>query len=205
MTSTCATTANVGAAPVTPALYLQLERDGNDPADTSSFYHTFTGMAVYSEQDKFQKMTFADIEKKKANYIKQADNGWIAVVQHYFATAWCRRKASRATTKCWKCRRTCTPPAPSKPSAKSPRAPPPASIRTCGSARRTRRPWRRSPRPGTGGRLRLADHHRQAAVHADDWLHSILGNWGWTIVALTVLIKALFYPWPPPATAPWPA
>ncbi|WP_268630513.1 membrane protein insertase YidC, partial [Escherichia coli] len=46
--------ANVGAAPVTPALYLQLERDGNDPADTSSFYHTFTGMAVYSEQDKFQ-------------------------------------------------------------------------------------------------------------------------------------------------------
>jgi YidC/Oxa1 family membrane protein insertase len=26
------------------------------------------------------------------------------------------------------------------------------------------------------------------------WLHSILGNWGWTIVALTVLIKALFYP-----------
>lgn len=37
------------------------------------------------------------------------------------------------------------------------------------------------------------------------WLHSILGNWGWTIVALTVLIKALFYPWPPPATAPWPA
>ena len=26
------------------------------------------------------------------------------------------------------------------------------------------------------------------------WLHSLLGNWGWTIVALTVLIKALFYP-----------
>ncbi|MDA4697221.1 YidC/Oxa1 family insertase periplasmic-domain containing protein, partial [Enterobacter hormaechei] len=40
------------------------------------------------EQDKFQKSTFSDIEKKKANYIKQADNGWIAVVQHYFATAW---------------------------------------------------------------------------------------------------------------------
>ncbi len=26
------------------------------------------------------------------------------------------------------------------------------------------------------------------------WLHSILGNWGWTIVALTVLIKLVFYP-----------
>ena len=31
--------ANVGAAAVKPSLYLQLERDGNDPADTSSFYH----------------------------------------------------------------------------------------------------------------------------------------------------------------------
>ncbi|KAG0920993.1 hypothetical protein G6F31_020509 [Rhizopus arrhizus] len=41
--------ANVGSAPVTPALYLQLERDGNDPADTSSFYHTFTGFARYRE------------------------------------------------------------------------------------------------------------------------------------------------------------
>jgi YidC/Oxa1 family membrane protein insertase len=26
------------------------------------------------------------------------------------------------------------------------------------------------------------------------WIHSVLGNWGWTIVALTVLIKAVFYP-----------
>ena len=26
------------------------------------------------------------------------------------------------------------------------------------------------------------------------WLHTILGNWGWTIVALTVIIKAVFYP-----------
>ncbi|MYZ43219.1 hypothetical protein EYW45_09625 [Achromobacter sp. KS-M25] len=34
----------------------------HDPSDTSSFYHTFTGMAVYSEQERFQKFretTFA--------------------------------------------------------------------------------------------------------------------------------------------------
>src|SRR5690606_3832969 len=39
---------NVGTAPVTPSLYLQLARDGNDPSDTSSFYSTFTGPALYS-------------------------------------------------------------------------------------------------------------------------------------------------------------
>ena len=39
---------NTTDAALSPSLYLQLERDGNDPADTSSFYHTFTGVAVYS-------------------------------------------------------------------------------------------------------------------------------------------------------------
>src|SRR3546814_2274939 len=26
------------------------------------------------------------------------------------------------------------------------------------------------------------------------WLHGLLGNWGWAIVALTVIIKAVFFP-----------
>src|SRR5690606_26733798 len=79
---------NVGEAPVTPSLYLQITRDGNNPPHTSKFYHTFTGPALYSEQEKFQKIDFSDITKKKASYVKQADNGWIAMVQHYFVTAW---------------------------------------------------------------------------------------------------------------------
>ena len=169
--------ANVGAAAVKPSLYLQLERDGNDPADTSSFYHTFTGIAVYSEQDKFQKMTFSDIEKKKANYIKQADNGWIAIVQHYFATAWVPPQGKPRNNEVVEVQRTCTRPAASRPWAIAP-APRRASTRTCGSARRTRRPWPRWPRPGAGGRLRLADHHRQAAVHADDLAALAAGQLG---------------------------
>ncbi len=55
----------------------------------SSFYHTFTGVAVYSEQEKFQKTTFSDIEKGKAYFVKQADNGrdraWCSTTS---ATAW---------------------------------------------------------------------------------------------------------------------
>ena len=26
------------------------------------------------------------------------------------------------------------------------------------------------------------------------WLYTLLGNWGWTIVVLTLLIKLVFYP-----------
>lgn len=36
-------------------------------------------------------------------------------------------------------------------------------------------------------------------------IHSLIGNWGWSIIALTVLIKLAFFPSPPPATSPWPA
>jgi YidC/Oxa1 family membrane protein insertase len=79
---------NTGAAAVAPQLYLQLVRDGNKPAGESAFYSTFTGPAVYTEAKKYQKVEFADIEKNKFEIDKQATNGYAAMVQHYFASAW---------------------------------------------------------------------------------------------------------------------
>ena len=83
---------NVGAAPVKSQMYLQLVRDGNPLPDESSFYSTFTGPAIYTEASKFQKVEFKTIEKHKTgdkpDHEVQADNGWVAMVQHYFASAW---------------------------------------------------------------------------------------------------------------------
>jgi len=84
---------NTTAETVNPSVYLQITRDGVDPNQSSapSFLSgpaNFLGAAVYSEQDKFQKVTFAEIEKHKASYIKQTDNGWFGMIQHYFVTAW---------------------------------------------------------------------------------------------------------------------
>jgi YidC/Oxa1 family membrane protein insertase len=79
---------NQGPAPVSPQLYVQLLRDGNPPPGESSFYSTFTGPAIYTPAQKYQKVEFADIEKNKANYEKKADQGYVAMVQHYFASAW---------------------------------------------------------------------------------------------------------------------
>lgn len=187
--------ANVGAAPVTPALYLQLERDGNDPADTSSFYHTFTGIAVYSEQDKFQKMTFADIEKKKANYIKQADNGWIAVVQHYFATAWVPPQGKPRNNEVLEVQKNLY-------AARTIEAV--GEIAPGAAARVDSHLWvgpqDQKAMAALAPGLELVVDYGWLTIIAKPlftlmtWLHSILGNWGWTIVALTVLIKALFYP-----------
>jgi len=79
---------NDGSATVSPELYLQLTRDGNKPAGESSFYFTFTGPAMYTEAKHYKKIDFKDIEKGKADHDTAADNGWIAMVQHYFTSAW---------------------------------------------------------------------------------------------------------------------
>ena len=79
---------NTGSAPVSPQLYMQLVRDGNPPVGESSFYSTFTGPAVYTDAKKYQKIEFKDIEKGKVEVEKQASNGYVAMVQHYFASAW---------------------------------------------------------------------------------------------------------------------
>lgn len=79
---------NTGGSAVSPQLYLQLVRDGNKPPGESSFYSTFTGPALYTEAKKYQKVEFSDIEKNKVDVEKQASNGYVAMVQHYFASAW---------------------------------------------------------------------------------------------------------------------
>ena len=93
---------NTTAAPVSPRLYLQLVRDGNPPAGESSLYFTFTGPAIYTDATKFQKIDFKSIEKRKpedkADHALTGDSGWVAMVQHYFATGVARsgRRRQRA-------------------------------------------------------------------------------------------------------------
>jgi YidC/Oxa1 family membrane protein insertase len=77
---------NGTAAPLSTTAYFQLTRDGRPPAGDPNMVKTFTGPAVYTEQDKFHKIDFSDIDKGKFTD-KASDNGWIAMVQHYFVAA----------------------------------------------------------------------------------------------------------------------
>jgi len=79
---------NKGAAVVQPYAYFQIVRDGKPPVGDSAMLPTFTGMAVYTEKEKFQKFTFEDVAKSKAPYPKNSNDGWVAVLQHYFFSAW---------------------------------------------------------------------------------------------------------------------
>lgn len=63
---------NVGTAPVTPTVYMELVRD-NTAVETPMFSHTFLGPAVYTDAKHFQKIDFSDLDKNKANFEKAAD------------------------------------------------------------------------------------------------------------------------------------
>ncbi len=79
---------NLGTAPLLPSAYFQLVRDSSPAGGSSKFVPTFTGPAVYTDQDKFQKIEFSDIEKNKVKLPANPDNGWIGMLQHYFVSAW---------------------------------------------------------------------------------------------------------------------
>jgi YidC/Oxa1 family membrane protein insertase len=84
---------NGGKAPLATYAYFQLTHDGKPEGQRNSVAETFgaqsfTGFAVYSEEHKYQKVHPADIDKGKADYVKQAKDGWLALVQHYFVSAW---------------------------------------------------------------------------------------------------------------------
>lgn len=87
---------NTGKQPITVSGYFQLVRDSVAPKGSMKFLPTYTGAAVYTDKEKFQKVEFSAIEKGKAEYPKQADDGWIGILQHYFVAAWLpKEKTSR--------------------------------------------------------------------------------------------------------------
>ncbi len=85
---------NGSSAAITPSLYLQLLRHGGAVTEGNAITQptsTFTGPAVYTEEKKFQKIEFSEIEKGKAKFHNTSKDGeptWVAMVQHYFVSAW---------------------------------------------------------------------------------------------------------------------
>jgi YidC/Oxa1 family membrane protein insertase len=85
---------NSGQQAVNVSSYYQLIRDSGVPEGGSRFLPTYTGVAIYTDKEKFKKVDFADIEKGKGEYPKQANDGWIGLLQHYFVAAWLPKENS---------------------------------------------------------------------------------------------------------------
>jgi YidC/Oxa1 family membrane protein insertase len=185
---------NRASAPVSPQLYLQLARDGNPPPGESAFYFTFTGPAVYTEAQKFQKIDFKDIERNKAEFQRSADNGYIAMVQHYFASAWLVTEQQAREFRTAKVSDNLYSVAMVLPLGQVP-----AGATKTHAARLYAGPQEENKLAALAPGLELVKDYGWFTILAKplfwvlDQLHKLLGNWGWAIVGLVVLLKIAFY------------
>ncbi len=79
---------NTGSAPLEAHAYFQLVRDQAPPDGTSKVMPTYNGVEIYTDEQKLTKVTFEDAAEGNAKYPTQSTNGWVAIVQHYFLSAW---------------------------------------------------------------------------------------------------------------------
>lgn len=185
---------NVSATALSPQLYLQLVRDSRPLPNESSFYSTFTGPAMYTEANKFHKVDFSDIAKGKLDHDKRADNGWIAMVQHYFTSAWlvpapkAREFNIRKEGADLYAIAMTLPLGELAPGAKAAQ-----------DAKLFAGPQEEKTLESLAPGLDLVKDYGWLTVLSKPlfkllvWLHGLFGNWGWAIIALVVILKAAFY------------
>ena len=76
---------NGSAAAIAPSAYYQIVHDDKSNQG-SKMMPTFTGGAYFTDETKYKKIKFTDMAKE--NLSKTSKDGWIGLVQHYFAGAW---------------------------------------------------------------------------------------------------------------------
>jgi YidC/Oxa1 family membrane protein insertase len=193
---------NAGSTPLSPEAYFQLMRDTKHVGVQSSMAPaSFVGPVVYDEQDKFKKVDFGEIDKEAADpsrkpaFTQQADNGWIGMIEHYFVAAWLPPEAVQRRFYATKLDN---------------------GLYTAGV-----RYAAATIAPGATGEIKarlyvgpqdqdvlgklakgldlVVDYGIFTIIAAPlflllKWLHGLLGNWGWSIIVMTVLIKGAFFP-----------
>ncbi len=181
---------------ITPHAYFQLQRDDVAPAGETAMVSTFTGPAVFTDAEKYQKVDFSAIADNKAKFAKTADNGWLAMVQHYFVAAWVPKEKTQREFYMHKVEGSnvfltgvIVPIGEIAPGAKGE-----TSVSLYAG------PQEQSALKQIAEGLDLVVDYGWLTVVAAPifWaleaIHKLVGNWGWAIVILTIIIKAIFFP-----------
>ncbi len=185
---------NKSANPWSAQLYGQIKRDSQNFVKVSALeMNPFLGAAITTQEENYKKMTFAKIAE--GEYKTSHKGGWVAMVQHYFISAWI-------------------------PDANSDNS---YSLRKLGSndlyllgftGKVT------EVAPGTQASISASfyagpkdtERLEQISPHLDltvdygwlwwvskplfivlKWIHGVVGNWGLAIIGLTLFVKLLFF------------
>ncbi len=195
------TQSSANATPL--VLYTELVRDGSQeqkigPFDGAFSASTFTGPATYTDKEKFNKLEFTAIDKNKTTIPTQVpagDPAWIAMVQHYFASAWIPGDkfardiyAGRIDNGLYRI------------GMQTPLGVVAQGSTIVEKSRLFVGPQEESVLETIAPGFELLKDYGYLTILAKPifWLlekiHGYVGNWGWSIVLLTVLIKLAFFP-----------
>ena len=184
-------------------LYTELVRDGSQeqkigPFDGAFSASTFTGPAVYTDKEKFNKLEFTAIDKNKITIPAQVaagDPAWIAMVQHYFASAWIPGDkftrdiyAGKIDNGLYRI------------GMQTPLGVVAPGSTVVEKSRLFVGPQEESVLETIAPGFELLKDYGYLTILAKPifWLlekiHGYVGNWGWAIILLTILIKLVFFP-----------
>ncbi|WP_043747996.1 membrane protein insertase YidC [Imhoffiella purpurea] len=172
--------------------YTQLQRTPLNDPNEPRFVHTYTGGVYYSPEDKYKKVSFDDMTESPLD--KSVSDGWIAMIQHYFMAAWIPPQGVQQTfyTNTLNNSRYII-------GQYSPAVSVPAGASHTFEDRLFIGPKLQDQLATIAPGLDLAVDYGWLTVIAQPifwvmtWIHALVGNWGWTIIILTILIKLAFY------------
>ena len=172
--------------------YDQLQRTELYDPQKSSFIHTYTGAVYYGPETKYKKESFDDITKAPLDL--NIVDGWVAMIQHYFMAAWIPPRQLEQTfyTKTVGGDRYII-------GMYSPAVTVPPGASHAFTSELFAGPKLQDTLAEIAPGLELAVDYGWLTILAEPiyWLlsaiHSLVGNWGWAIIILTILIKLAFY------------
>ena len=183
---------NPTAEPLAAREYNQMLRTEYKDPNGSRFVSTYTGGVYYTPENKYKKVSFANMQEGKLEII--ATDGWVAMIQHYFLAAWVPPREvaetfytgvldnSRFIIGKW------------SPSV----AVPPGGSYAFADKLYVGPKLQESLAEVAPG-LELTVDYGWLTIIAQPihWLlsmiYSVVGNWGWAIIVLTIMIKGAFY------------
>ena len=175
--------------------YAQLKRDNSeDPSQLNSKapMNTYLGAAVHTKNELYSKLPFSDIAEKP--FIETVKGGYAAILQHYFVSAWIPNQQQSHTFFAEGRNGYNFVGFQDKPLE----AKPGETVET--SAILYVGPKNQEKLKSLSEGLELTVDYGMLWFLAQPlftilkWIHSLVGNWGWSIILLTVLVKGLFYP-----------
>ncbi|UVJ44048.1 membrane protein insertase YidC [Pseudomonas sp. LS1212] len=176
-------------------LFAQLKRDASsDPSSsTATGTATYLGAALWTASEPYKKVSMSDMDKGAVK--ENVDGGWVAWLQHYFVTAWIPTKTDTNVVQTRKDSQGnyivgFTGPALNvAPGAKAE-----TSAKLYAGPKIQEKLKELSPGLELTVDYGILWFLAQPIFWLLEHIHSLLGNWGWSIIVLTMLIKLLFFP-----------